>query len=42
MSNAQGGLDVVLAGDGVHPSAKGYALMAPLAEKAIAQALESH
>jgi lysophospholipase L1-like esterase len=41
MSNAQGGLDVELAGDGVHPSAKGYTLMAPLAEKAIAQALES-
>lgn len=34
--------DVVLPGlssDGVHPIAKGYAVMAPLAERAIAQAL---
>ena len=27
--------------DGVHPLAKGYAVMAPLAEKAIAEALGS-
>lgn len=39
MSNTEGGLDSELAGDGVHPSATGYALMAPLAEQAIAQAL---
>ncbi len=39
MSNAAGGLDVELAGDGVHPSPAGYALMAPLAEKAVAEAL---
>ena len=26
--------------DGLHPQAKGYAVMAPLAEKAIQQALE--
>lgn len=40
MSNAEGGLDLELAGDGVHPSSTGYALMAPLAEQAIARALE--
>ncbi len=39
MVNAQGGLDPELAGDGVHPTAKGYAVMEPLAEKAIAEAL---
>jgi lysophospholipase L1-like esterase len=39
MSNAEGGLDAKLASDGVHPTPAGYAIMAPLAEKAIAQAL---
>lgn len=39
MVNAKGGLDPDLAVDGVHPTAKGYTMMAPLAEKAIAQAL---
>ncbi|WP_421567451.1 SGNH/GDSL hydrolase family protein [Stenotrophomonas sp. PD6] len=39
MANAQGGLDASLATDGVHPTAAGYARMAPLAEAAIAQAL---
>jgi acyl-CoA thioesterase I len=39
MTNAQGGLDPELAADGVHPTAKGYAVMSPLAEKAIAEAL---
>jgi acyl-CoA thioesterase I len=39
MVNAKGGLDPELAADGVHPTAKGYAIMAPLAEKAIAEAL---
>ena len=39
MANAQGGLDSELAYDGVHPTAKGYAVMSPLAEKAIAEAL---
>ena len=39
MANAQGGLDKKLALDGVHPTAEGYAIMTPLAEKAIAQAL---
>ena len=40
MTNASGGLDKDLASDGVHPTAKGYEVMAPLAEKAIAQALK--
>jgi len=39
MANAQGGLDPQLAKDGVHPTAKGYAVMSPLAEKAIAETL---
>jgi acyl-CoA thioesterase I len=39
MVNAQGGLDRELASDGVHPTEKGYAMMSPLAEKAIAEAL---
>jgi lysophospholipase L1-like esterase len=39
MTNAKGGLDPELAADGVHPTAKGYAMMAPLAEKAIGEAL---
>jgi lysophospholipase L1-like esterase len=39
MANAQGGLDPSLSPDGVHPNAAGYAIMAPLAEKAIQQAI---
>lgn len=39
MANANGGLDPDLAVDGVHPTEKGYAMMEPLAEKAIAEAL---
>jgi acyl-CoA thioesterase-1 len=39
IANAQGGLDPELAADGVHPTAKGYAVMSPLAEKAIAETL---
>jgi lysophospholipase L1-like esterase len=39
MANANGGLDPDLAVDGVHPTAKGYTMMEPLAEKAIAEAL---
>lgn len=39
MANANGGLDPELAKDGVHPTPKGYAIMSPLAEKAIAEAL---
>ncbi|KAF1711133.1 capsular biosynthesis protein [Pseudoxanthomonas kalamensis DSM 18571] len=40
MANAEGGLDPELAGDGVHPTPTGYAVMAPLAEQAIATALK--
>jgi len=39
MSNAAGGLDPVLAADGVHPTAAGYARMAPLAQAAVEAAL---
>lgn len=41
MANAAGGLDTQLADDGVHPTAKGYAVMAPLVEAAIGRALKS-
>lgn len=40
MANAAGGLDSRLAEDGVHPTAKGYEVMSPLAEAAIKGALE--
>jgi lysophospholipase L1-like esterase len=39
MTTPQGGLDRVLSKDGVHPTNAGYAIMAPLAEKAIAESL---
>ncbi|MFT4197901.1 MAG: SGNH/GDSL hydrolase family protein [Pseudoxanthomonas sp.] len=39
LANAEGGLDPKLATDGVHPTAAGYAIMAPLAQRAIEQAL---
>ena len=39
MGNADGGLDARLAADGVHPTPAGYAVMAPLAERAIERAL---
>ncbi|HEL3778057.1 TPA: SGNH/GDSL hydrolase family protein [Stenotrophomonas maltophilia] len=39
MANAAGGLDSRLAEDGVHPTAKGYEVMSPLAEAAIGVAL---
>jgi lysophospholipase L1-like esterase len=39
MANAQGGLNPDLAKDGVHPTSKGYAMMSPLAEKAITEAI---
>jgi lysophospholipase L1-like esterase len=35
----KGGFKAEWSGDGVHPNAEGYAVMAPLAEKAIAQAI---
>jgi lysophospholipase L1-like esterase len=41
LANAQGGIDARLAADGVHPTPAGYAVMAPLAERAIADALAS-
>lgn len=40
MVDAKRGLPQELSGDGVHPSAAGFAVMAPLAEKAIQEALE--
>jgi acyl-CoA thioesterase I len=39
MVDARGGLKAELTKDGVHPNDAGYAVMAPLTEKAIAQAL---
>ena len=39
MADARAGLPPELANDGVHPNAAGYAMMAPLAEAAIARAL---
>ena len=40
MADDRNGLDKTLATDEVHPTRKGYEMMAPLAEKAIARALE--
>lgn len=42
MKDARDGLPVELAKDGVHPTAAGYAIMAPLAEAAIRSALDGH
>jgi lysophospholipase L1-like esterase len=39
MSDARGGMRNGLSSDGVHPTEAGYRLMAPLAERAIAEAL---
>lgn len=39
MTNSKNGLDKELAHDGVHPTKKGYEMMAPMAEAAIAKAL---
>jgi len=39
LADAQGGMKPGLSKDGVHPTPAGYAIMAPLAEKAIAEAL---
>jgi lysophospholipase L1-like esterase len=39
MSDSHGGMRPELANDGVHPNEAGYRLMAPLAERAIAEAL---
>lgn len=40
MADAEGGMKPGLSKDGVHPTAAGYAIMAPLAENAIAEALK--
>lgn len=39
LDNGKNGMDKQLAEDGVHPTQKGYQLMAPLAEEAISKAL---
>jgi lysophospholipase L1-like esterase len=39
MADARGGMRSELASDGVHPNEAGYRIMAPLAERAIAEAL---
>jgi lysophospholipase L1-like esterase len=41
MADANGLLRSELNDDGLHPNARGYVVMAPLAEKAVAQALKS-
>ena len=40
LSDEKGMLKPDLSDDGLHPNAKGYSLMAPLAEKAITDALK--
>ena len=40
MADSEGGLKTELSPDGVHPNAAGYAIMAPLAEAGIAEALK--
>jgi lysophospholipase L1-like esterase len=42
MADEQQGMRAGLSSDGVHPNAAGYAIMAPIVEKAIAQALRSN
>ena len=41
LADANGLLKPALNDDGLHPNAAGYAVMAPLAEKAIAEAIKS-
>lgn len=41
MADTQGGMKPGLSKDGVHPTPQGYAIMAPLAEKAITDALRN-
>ena len=40
LTDEEGGMKPGLSKDGVHPTAKGYSIMAPLADKAIAEALQ--
>jgi lysophospholipase L1-like esterase len=40
MKDERGGLPAVLSKDGVHPTAAGYAIMAPLVEAGIEKALQ--
>lgn len=42
MADSRNGLDKTLASDEVHPTVKGYEMMAPLAEAAIAKALTKY
>jgi lysophospholipase L1-like esterase len=42
MSDSRGGMRDGLSTDGVHPNEAGYKLMAPMAEKAIGEALRKH
>ena len=42
MKDARDGMRADLASDGVHPNEAGYKIMAPLVEKAIAEALRKH
>jgi len=39
LTNSQGGMDAALASDGVHPTAAGFAIMTPLAQRAIDETL---
>jgi lysophospholipase L1-like esterase len=41
MADARGGLPAALSADGVHPNEAGYRVMAPLAERAIEEALRA-
>ena len=41
MTNEKHGMKAEISGDGVHPNKAGYTIMAPLAERAIAQALQA-
>jgi lysophospholipase L1-like esterase len=41
MAQPDGAMKSGISFDGIHPNAKGFAIMAPLAEKAIAKALSS-
>jgi lysophospholipase L1-like esterase len=42
MADSDGGMKGALSSDGVHPNSKGYAIMTPMAERAIEQALSSN